>query len=40
MIFQIMTAKLDWKVEARIGSLDNASHVPGGGNVHVITTYM
>ena len=26
---------INWKAESRVGSLVNAGHVPGGGNVHV-----
>ena len=33
---QVETLKLDWKTESRVGSLDNAHHTPGGGNVKVI----
>ncbi len=32
---QIENRKLDWKVESRIGSLDNAQHKPGGGDKKV-----
>ncbi len=32
---QIANRKLDWKVESRIGSLDNAQHKPGGGDKKV-----
>ena len=34
--FQIENKKLDWKVESRVGSLDNASHKAGGGDKKVL----
>ncbi len=29
--FQIESKKLDWKVQSKVGSLDNAQHKAGGG---------
>lgn len=28
---KIESAKLEWKVTSKVGSLENAQHVPGGG---------
>jgi len=33
---EIESKKLEWKVESKIGSLDNAAHKPGGGEKKVI----
>ena len=35
VLFQIETHKVDWKVGSRVGSLDNATHKPGGGDKKV-----
>ena len=35
VIFQIENRKLDWNTASKIGSLDNAKHKPGGGQVKV-----
>ena len=32
---QIVSHKLEWKGESRVGSLENATHKAGGGNVKV-----
>ena len=32
---QIETQKLEWKTTSRVGSLDNATHKPGGGDKKV-----
>ena len=37
---QIENHKLDWNVESRVGSLDNASHKPGGGEKKVSRPHM
>src|SRR3569832_1642590 len=34
--FQIETQKLNWTAASRVGSLQNATHVPGGGTVKVV----
>ena len=31
MLFQIESHKLEWNVASKVGSLDNARHVAGGG---------
>ena len=33
--FQIESRKLEWNTGSKIGSLDNAKHKPGGGQVKV-----
>jgi hypothetical protein len=33
--WQIENRKLEWNVGSKIGSLDNAQHVPGGGDKKV-----
>lgn len=37
---QIEQHKLDWNVESKIGSLENADHVPQGGDKKVIFGYL
>ena len=32
---KIETRKLEWSTESKIGSLENAAHIPGGGNKKV-----
>lgn len=32
MVFQITHTKLQWNAKSKIGSLENASHKPGGGD--------
>ena len=34
-IVQIVSHKLEWKGESKVGSMDNATHKAGGGNVKV-----
>lgn len=34
---QISTTKLQWNAKSKIGSLDNASHKPGGGDKKILT---
>lgn len=33
--FQILSQKLEWKAESKIGSLSNVNHKPAGGDVKV-----
>ena len=35
LYLQIEVQKLNWKAESKVGSLKNATHSPGGGNVKV-----
>ena len=35
---QIESQKLDWKAESKVGSMDNATHVAGGGDKKVSVT--
>lgn len=32
---KIVSQKLDWKAESKVGSTDYMKHKPGGGNVKV-----
>lgn len=34
--FQILSTKLTWNAKSKIGSLDNATHKPGGGDKKII----
>lgn len=34
---QIPSTKLQWNAKSKIGSLDNASHKPGGGDKKILT---
>lgn len=34
---QILSTKLQWNAKSKIGSLDNASHKPGGGDKKILT---
>jgi microtubule-associated protein tau len=33
--FKIVTQKLEWKAQSKVGSLENANHKPPGGDVKV-----
>ncbi len=35
--FQIESQKVEWKVQSRVGSMDNARHKAGGGDKKVPT---
>ena len=35
LALQIESHKLEWKVESKVGSLDNSRHIPGGGEKKV-----
>lgn len=37
---QIETRKIDWSVQSKVGSLENAGHSPGGGDKKVIGEIM
>ena len=39
MLPKIEQHKLDWNVDSKIGSLDNADHKPGGGVKKVTSTH-
>lgn len=32
---KVVSQKLEWKVQSKVGSLDNVKHVPGGGQVKI-----
>ena len=36
---QIEQRKLEWNVESKVGSLDNAAHKAGGGTKNVWSSY-
>lgn len=35
--FQILTTKLEWNAKSKIGSLENATYKPGGGDKKIET---
>lgn len=36
-MFKITSNKLQWNAKSKIGSLENASHKPGGGDKKILT---